>query len=237
MDAFIGSYDGRLRYYKNTGSALTPIFTLQTGSANPLDVMFPVFSNVAPAFVDIDGDGDMDAFIGSYEAYNGAISYYKNTGTASAPVFAQQSGAANPFVVANVGDYPIPTFLDIDGDGDMDAFIGELYGEIIYYKNTGTRSAPVFTLQTGAADPFDGVAVSDFSAPAFVDIDGDGDIDAFIGAGDGTISYYKNTTTVTPCNWSGAVNNNWENPDNWSCGFVPGPNADVILSVCKKTLL
>ena len=49
----------------------------------------------------------------------------------------------------------------------------------------------------GAANPLNAVGVGDYSAPAFVDIDGDGDKDAFIGAGDGTLCYYKNTGTST----------------------------------------
>ncbi|MEO7393338.1 MAG: VCBS repeat-containing protein, partial [Chitinophagaceae bacterium] len=184
-DAFIGAYDGTITYYKNTGTAAAAVFTIQTGAANPLNGA-DVGDYSAPTFVDIDGDGDIDAFIG---ANNGTIAYYKNTGTAAAPFFTLQTGAANPFNSVDVGDYSIPTFVDIDGDGDFDAFIGEVYGTLGYYKNTGTAAAPVFTLQTGAANPLDGVDLS-FATPTFADIDGDGDMDAFIGEYYGTISYY-----------------------------------------------
>jgi uncharacterized protein (DUF2141 family) len=194
MDAFIGVNDGTIRYYKNTGTAATAVFAEQTGIANPLDGV-AVISFSTPSFVDIDGDGDMDAFIGEYY---GTISYYKNTGTAAAPVFTVQTGPANPFNGASVGYLSAPSFVDIDGDGDMDAFIGDAYGTISYYKNTGTASVPVFALQTGAANPFNGVDVGNYSAPAFVDIDGDGDMDSFIGADDGTIIYYQNTTVIMP---------------------------------------
>ena len=43
-----------------------------------------------------------------------------------------------------------------------------------YIENTGTSTAPVFVLRTGSANPFDGVDVGDFSAPALADFDGDG---------------------------------------------------------------
>ncbi|MBE7174333.1 MAG: T9SS type A sorting domain-containing protein [Williamsia sp.] len=193
-DAFIGEYYGTVLYYKNTGTATAPVFTAQTGAANPLNsVSVDVFAS--PSFVDIDGDGDQDAFIGDFY---GTLSYYKNTGTSAAPVFALQTDAANPFNGLPIGYTPVTSFVDIDADGDKDAFIGDGLGTISYYKNTGTSTAPVFAVQTGAANPFDGVSVSLFAAPAFVDIDGDGDFDAFIGEYYGTISYYKNTSAILP---------------------------------------
>ena len=167
-------------------------FILQSGAANPFNgVVVGTYS--APAFVDIDGDGDKDVFIGGYD---GTITYYKNTGTSAAPVFALQTGAANPLDGVSVGTYSAPAFVDIDGDGDKDVFIGGYDGTITYYKNTGTSAAPVFALQTGAANPLDGVSVGNHSIPTFVDIDGDGDMDTFIGEYNGKISYYKNTGTA-----------------------------------------
>jgi len=98
----------------------------------------------------------------------------------------------------DVGFFSTITFIDIDKDGDMDALLGGDDGTIHYYKNTGTASMPVFTAQTGTANPFNGVDVGDFSAPAAVDIDGNTKVDVFIGSATGSISYYKNTSTVLP---------------------------------------
>ncbi|MEI9943543.1 MAG: T9SS type A sorting domain-containing protein [Chitinophagaceae bacterium] len=190
MDAFIGLPDGTIVYYKNTGTPIAPVFTVQAGAANPFNGV-DVGLGSSPIFTDIDGDGDKDAFIGEG---GGTIRYYKNTGSSVVPVFTVQAGAANPFNGVDVGLYSSPAFADMDGDGDMDAIIGETIGLILYYKNTGTPIAPVFTVQTGAANPFNGVDVGAYSAPAFVNIDGDGDIDVFVGVQTGTISFYKNTT-------------------------------------------
>ena len=188
-DAFIGTRDGTNVYYKNTGTANNPVFSLQTGSANPLNGI-DVGGYSSPTFVDIDGDGDMDVFIGGQA---GIISYYKNIGSASAPVFSPQTGALNPLNTVNVVAYSAPVFVDIDNDGDKDVFIGSYYGDITYYKNTGTATSPVFTLQTGGSNPLSSVAVGYFSTPTFVDIDGDGDEDIFIGSYYGDMTYYKNT--------------------------------------------
>ena len=88
--------------------------------------------------------------------------------------------------------------MDIDGDGDFDAFSGESYGTFKYYQNTGTSSAPTFVEQTGGSNPLNGEDVGDYSASTFVDIDGDGDFDAFSGEGYyyGTFKYYRNHAPV-----------------------------------------
>jgi hypothetical protein len=131
-----------------------------------------------PAFADIDNDGDFDVFVGEYY---GTISFFENTGTTSEPVFEERTGAANPFDGVDVGDYSAPALVDIDNDGDFDAFVGEAYGTISFFENTGSASAPAFTEQTGGANPFNTVDVGYYSTPAFVDIDDDGDFDAFMG--------------------------------------------------------
>jgi hypothetical protein len=181
-DIFIAAYGGAINYYHN-----------QTIDGTPLNNPFigvDVGLNSVLAFVDIDNDGDLDAFIGEQV---GTINYYKNTGSNSNPIFSKQTGSDNPFDGVDVGLYSALAFADIDNDGDMDAFIGEQYGIINYYKNTGSNSAPTFSEQTGSDNPFDGVDVGSYSAPTFFDIDNDGDMDAFIGEQDGIINYYKNT--------------------------------------------
>jgi hypothetical protein len=192
-DAFIGEFYGTILYYKNTGTAAAPVFTATTGAGNPFNGVDLIY-RPTPTFVDIDNDGDKDAFLGNFY---GDIFYYKNTGTAAAPVFTATTGVSNPFNGVNVVRYSTLSFVNIDGDGDMDAFIGAEDGTIYYYKNTGTAAAPVFTNTTGASNPFNGVTVP-AAALAFVDIDNDGDKDAFISAQDGTIYYYKNTSATLP---------------------------------------
>ena len=58
------------------------------------------------------------------------------------PVFSPP--VINPFGLADVGQWVSPTFADIDSDGDLDAFVGELYGNTLYFRNIGTASNPVF---------------------------------------------------------------------------------------------
>jgi len=188
QDCFIGAGDGTMNYYRNTGSSSSATFVEQTGDDNPLDV--DVGSKSQPAFVDIDGDGDYDCFIGEYHA---TINYYKNNGNSSVPDFDLVTGSDNPLNGATTVYDADATFVDIDGDGDQDCFIGDYYGNILYYKNTGNSSSATFTAQTGGNNPFNGVSVFNYSRLRFFDVDGDGDQDCFIGVNDGTIDYFRNT--------------------------------------------
>jgi Ca2+-binding RTX toxin-like protein len=198
LDLVIGNILGTLDYYRNTGTQNSPNFVKQDGASNPLNnVKGGVnggFFFSTPSFADIDGDGDLDAFIGEYF---GIIQYYKNTGSKNSPNFVEQTELNNPFNNLNVSGNSTPTFADLDGDGDLDAVIGDWEGNINYYKNIGSANLPSFSKQTGNNNPFNGVNVVFYSAPSFADIDGDGDLDAFIGSSDGTIKYYKNTGSIS----------------------------------------
>ena len=58
--------------------------------------------------------------------------------------------------------------------GDVDLVVGAHDGELHYVENTGTSTAPVFVQRTGSANPFDGIDVGSYGAPALGDLDNDG---------------------------------------------------------------
>ena len=58
--------------------------------------------------------------------------------------------------------------------GDLDLVVGNLDGLLNYFENTGTSTAPRFVQKRGSLNPFDGVDVGSYSAPALGDLDGDG---------------------------------------------------------------
>lgn len=200
LDAFINEQPGVINYFENTGTPASAIFTEIIGSISPLDGIgaFDGLRTVASpgsslAFVDIDGDGDLDAFLGKS---TGDFSYFENTGSATSPNFTELSGNGNPLDRVNsngidISAYTNVAFTDSDGDGDLDAFIGEAVGQIRYFENTGTISSPVFQEQTGLSNPFNGVDIDHNSVVTFADLDGNGTQDAFIGEFDGFINYFE----------------------------------------------
>jgi hypothetical protein len=204
FDAFMGDWWGDFYYFENTGTASSPVFTPQTGGSNPLNG-YSLGRYSAPAFVDIDDDGDFDCFSGKSNQgwyLPGIVHKYINLGTSTSPNF----DYLGPEYLGVGGSWQDskPEFVDFDNDGDFDLFMGDYDGTIRYFKNTGSPTSADFTQQTGTDNPFDGIVMMNSynskgaSVPALVDIDGDGDLDAFIGEWYGNINFYKNVPSALP---------------------------------------
>jgi hypothetical protein len=171
-------------------------FTEQTVASNPFNGVEIGYYNANITFGDVDGDGDLDVFIGEYY---GRIKYFKNTGSATAPAFTEQTSSNNPMDGKDLGSSTTPNLVDINNDGKLDLLIGEGSGNINFFLNTGSSTVPAFTEKTGADNPFNGVNLGSNSSPAFADIDKDGDQDCFVLASyyTGYISYFKNTGSAS----------------------------------------
>lgn len=167
--------------------------------------------NLTPVLVDIDGDGDLDLFMGSSD---GPIIYYRNAGTASNPDFRLVTNQV-PLDFLDFGRYAIPRLVDIDADSDPDFFVSNNNGEIFLLENTGTQSAPVFQQHT---TPFLEIENAWTLYHTWADVDADSDPDLFLGlwlSGMGRILFYQNTGTA-------------ENAVMDSIGYLADTNGDFI---------
>jgi len=201
FDLFIGDSNGSVCYYRNDGSNSAPVFNPAGSITDSSDTTIDVGSWSRPDFADIDGDGDLDLFIGEYY---GRIYFYRNDGDSSAPVWTSVGYITDSAgSTIDVGSRSAPDFADIDGDGDLDLFIGEYYGRIYFYRNDGDSSAPVWTY-VGRITNSSGsmIDVGSYSTPDLVDIDSDGDFDLFIGESGGRFTFYRNEGSVNSPVWS-----------------------------------
>lgn len=98
-----------------------------------------VTSAFAPAFGDLDSDGDLDAMVGER---GGRLIYLENTAgpgrpaTFAEPVFG--------YMDLDAGQLSKPTLADLDRDGLTDLIVGGFDGRIRFYRNLGTAGAPRF---------------------------------------------------------------------------------------------
>ena len=133
-------------------------------------------------FVDFDGDGDLDMFVGKND---GNIYYYENIGNSTHPSY--DASVQNPFGLEGVASRAAPALVDIDDDGDFDIFVCNKIGEMHYFENNNNVLTLVAT--NGA---FGGLYGAANCSPVFVDIDDDGDYDCIMGTEDGNMLYYEN---------------------------------------------
>jgi len=186
-DCFIGEGStGAILYYKNVGTATHPEFQKQSAAHNPLSMVKFSASGVAnPAFADVDGDGDYDCLVVDED---GNENYFKNTGTASSPVFVHMKGSDDPFssLTLYTDGFRNPSFYDWNQDGLPDLFINTTY-----FKNVGAVNKPEFVASSENQPLFQNNSKSEFSyVPLrWVDLHNDGHIEVFQGSSDGSFVY------------------------------------------------
>ncbi len=151
-----------------------------------------------PRWFDYDSDGDLDLFIGNYGYYRPSgiypskIALYKNTGNFNDPQFTFITDDFANIHTNNLSIIsPIPTFGDLDGDGDKDMLVGDILGHLFMFRKD-PGPADNFVLVPGFYQSID---VGSNAAPQLIDVDRDNKIDLLIGEQSGNINYYLNTGT------------------------------------------
>ena len=124
---------------------------------------------------DYDGDGDIDVFIVRGDI--GPNLLYRNLGDMAFEEVAAAAGLANTKSASENYRHAGPMFADMDGDGDLDLFIGGLEGDpALIFRNEGDG---VFSDVT-AGSGIDAIRSEQSVGAAFGDYDLDGDLDLFI---------------------------------------------------------
>lgn len=195
LDALVGDEYGTTWFAENTGSTTTPSFA--TALPDPFGITkFPYYST--PSLGDIDGDGDIDAFIATKYGF---FAFFENTGTSTSPAFTPGVHATHLVPRGTYDSYPRsytgPSFADIDGDGDLDALVGDGYNDTLLFENTGSRTLPAFGPQQPNPFGLERAPTYSWVRPDFADTDGDGDLDAFLGDGYGNLWFAENTGNAT----------------------------------------
>ena len=199
----ISENETSVRFFKNMGSNSNPNFVYSSPNFFQED-MIEHGTGTIPILFDVNEDGLKDLIIPNYFRYIPTLSkectfaYYRNTGTATAPEYTFVDYNYLDLDQQNYGLRTVPTFGDIDGDGDEDLLMGLQDGSMVYYENTSTGNGAQFNTPVPGFNDNTGtpIVTEGFAYPQFFDLDFDGLLDLILGTKDGHIEYYRNIGTA-----------------------------------------
>jgi len=177
LDLFVGfRQDEPNRLYRNDAGRFVNV----ASDAAVADVT----DTRAASWGDFDADGDPDLFVGFTRRSNAPARLYRN------------NGAGRPFTdvaatmgVEVIGEIRQPSFVDFDGDGDLDLFVAVRDAPNLLFRNDGARFASVGK-ELGVDDPRRTVGA------VWFDMDGDGDLDVFVANQNGDLNgFFRNDRT------------------------------------------
>ena len=151
LDLSIGAFNGKFKYFENTGTQAVFEFTLNDSFFGNLDVG----DNSTPFLIDYNEDNIIDMFSGNRL---GKFFYFRNNGSNQSPLWQE---VTDQFLDESFGNSTVPYFIDIDNDTDTDLFLGNVKGGLYLYKNrtvthvdNGTLELPSSFHLTAHPNPF-----------------------------------------------------------------------------------
>ena len=189
LDLYIAQGDtGSNLLYRNQSQAGAYAFQNSSGIAGV--AMSLDDKTCGPTFVDYDGDGDEDLFVGGVD--DDPFKVFSNNGDGTFTDATVASGLSSIARENNISS----AFGDYDQDGDLDFFvahwtfsIGELPSGSTQHlwRNNGDGTFSDVSEETFVGDSLIESAGSDFTfTPNFADIDNDADLDLLVVADNGT---------------------------------------------------
>ena len=211
-------FQNSVRFYRNIGTADSASFFLEDSA-----IVFVNGSGAnvpAPLFADIDNDGDLDLFVSERETVNPsepAFNFFRNIGDRYNPAWYYES---NDYFNLPYGVYDV---WDYDTDGDLDLIVGSNFytsGNTIIFENTGTPDSAHYIYNSIIDSLYLDPMVYTTGTITLVDIDADGDQDAFLGTDLGGVFFFRNdglvgikeSATTIPSDFK--LNQNYPNPFN-----------------------
>ena len=172
VDLFVGFNGTPNRLYRNDAGTLVEA----AATAGIADAR----ATRAGAWGDYDADGDPDLLVGFAPGPQSVLKLYRNDAGKFTDVTADVGVARDSGAVRQL------SWIDADGDGDVDLFVAMRDRPNVYFRNTGGKFADV-AAEVGLADRRKSVGA------VWFDFDEDGDLDLYVANMDGDANaLYRN---------------------------------------------
>jgi len=232
LDLLVGNSKGLIIYYENQGNKNKPHFVLR----NTRIAGFQMKASSAPTFWKWNGDKHPDLVVGGQEGFLSLISHLPPE---SSPALGGWTLESEHWQNIKAIGYSTPHFVDFEGDNKTDLLVGDVQGNLLYWKNDGLKKTkeskqestlvltentledeeqekeneqadstiiPVEDTETdqeskaiGPIEPsfefvssrYGNLELGRRAFPAFMDVDGDNNLDLIVGNSAGELRYYR----------------------------------------------
>lgn len=187
------NYKGGIWQFENTGTTTNPAFRLVTTDYLNLSKTLSLI-NLIPAFADVNADGSPDLIITGTASNAVQVRVLLNAAAKGAAANYNLTSAPLLALPQPLGPGDVPVFTDVDGDGKPDVLVGKSAGNVEYFRNVGTTTAPTYQFQNqsfgGISLQLNGLLIR---SPSIVvaDFNADGKNELFTATANGQLKIYR----------------------------------------------
>ena len=213
-DLLVGDLDGVLHRFMNSSQGGTISFELQPVPLNnSAGDVIDVGQSATPQIFDVDADGKNDLLVG---CLNGSVFYYRNAGTAAAPVFEWQTdslGQAVALSLLGIQGKSVPCMMR-SSTGETTLLLGTESGPIMQYGGVDGNLQGTFEL---VSQDFEHIREGSRTALSSADLNNDGLHDLIIGNTGGGLAIWMHQSVQV----DGAI-------ESESASLFPNPASDQL---------